>query len=67
MATELGLHVVAEGVEEYEQAAHLNDRGCGIGQGYGFGRPMPPSEFTSWLVVHAKAPVLAGPDIARSA
>ena len=67
LATELGLHVIAEGVEESLQATHLCERGCGFGQGYGFGRPMPASEFTSWLETNAKNAVVIGPDIARSA
>ncbi len=45
--------VIAEGVEELEQAKHLSDRGCGVAQGYGFGRPMPPKEFTIWLAANA--------------
>jgi EAL domain-containing protein (putative c-di-GMP-specific phosphodiesterase class I) len=55
LASELGLHVVAEGVELATQAAHLNDRGCGVGQGYGFGfgRPMPVKEFAIWLALNA--------------
>ena len=60
LATELGLHVVAEGVEENEQAAHLNERGCEIGQGYGFGKPMPPEEFRSWLADNAHLKLKAG-------
>ena len=67
LAAELGLHVVAEGVEEELQALHLNERGCRIGQGYGFGKPMPPSEFTEWLAINAKAKLHAGPDVARFA
>ncbi len=67
LATELGLHVVAEGVEESAQAAHLNDRGCCVGQGYGFGKPMPAHEFTSWLVANATTKLKAGPDMARFA
>ena len=67
LATELGLHVVAEGVEDNEQAALLSNRGCTVGQGYGFGRPMPGSEFTSWLAANAKARLQVGPDIARFA
>lgn len=67
LAAELGLHVVAEGVEESAQAAHLNDRGCEIGQGYGFGKPMPAHEFTSWLAANATTKLQAGPDMARFA
>jgi diguanylate cyclase (GGDEF)-like protein len=64
LAGELGLHVVAEGVEELEQAEHLNDRGCNFGQGYGFGRPMPPQEFTKWLGSNAENVLHAGPETA---
>lgn len=56
LATELGLEVVAEGIEEDEQADHLNARGCAIGQGYGFARPMPPADFDQWLRTQAKTP-----------
>ncbi len=38
----LGMSVVAEGVETQAQAAFLREKGCGILQGYLFGRPMPP-------------------------
>jgi len=67
LATELGLHVVAEGVEEDEQAVHLNNRGCSVGQGYGFGKPMPGSEFTTWLEANAATRLQVGADLARFA
>jgi diguanylate cyclase (GGDEF)-like protein len=67
LATELGLHVVAEGVEEDTQAAHLNDRGCQIGQGYGFGKPMPAKEFTNWLETKAKIPMIVSNEKAHFA
>lgn len=67
LAMELGLHVIAEGVEESAQAAHLEDRGCTVGQGYGFARPMPATEFTAWLAINATAKLKAGPEIARFA
>ncbi|WP_052351791.1 putative bifunctional diguanylate cyclase/phosphodiesterase [Deinococcus pimensis] len=39
MAHSLGLDVVAEGVETHAQARTLDTLGCGLGQGYLFGRP----------------------------
>ena len=37
----LGLHVVAEGVENERQAAFLRLNGCPSLQGYHFSRPLP--------------------------
>ncbi|MCF3643132.1 EAL domain-containing protein [Rhizobium sp. TRM95111] len=45
MASALGMTTVAEGIETPEQAALLRLAGCGIGQGYLFGRPVPRSAF----------------------
>ncbi|MBP2228121.1 diguanylate cyclase (GGDEF)-like protein [Azospirillum agricola] len=45
----LGLAVVAEGVEREAQHRMLEAEGCGIGQGYRFGRPMAPDAFERWL------------------
>ncbi len=39
------LDVVAEGVETAEQFTLLHRYGCGIFQGYHFGRPMPAEDF----------------------
>lgn len=44
MAHSSDLVVVAEGVEEPEQAALLAELGCDYGQGYLFGRPVPAEE-----------------------
>lgn len=41
MASHLGLHVVAEGVENERQAAFLRLNGCPSLQGYHFARPRP--------------------------
>jgi EAL domain-containing protein (putative c-di-GMP-specific phosphodiesterase class I) len=39
LAQELDLTVVAEGIETREQADELHALGCGLAQGYAFGRP----------------------------
>ncbi|MGW6131212.1 EAL domain-containing protein [Cellulomonas sp. NPDC055163] len=41
LASDLGIGVVAEGVEELEQLAALREVGCGLVQGYLLGRPQP--------------------------
>ncbi len=45
MAHNLGLQVIAEGVEVEEQAVLLEQLGCDIVQGFLFGRPMPEEQF----------------------
>jgi diguanylate cyclase (GGDEF)-like protein len=50
----LGLHVVAEGVETAETLNALADLGCDIAQGYHLGRPMPREEIDAWLAAHAE-------------
>ncbi|WP_147568011.1 MULTISPECIES: EAL domain-containing protein [Clostridium] len=45
MANRLGLEVVAEGVEYFEQAQVLKNLGCEIVQGYLYGRPINISDF----------------------
>jgi diguanylate cyclase (GGDEF)-like protein/PAS domain S-box-containing protein len=49
LARNLGLHVVAEGVETPEQREALRTLGCDEMQGYLFGRPMPLADITSLL------------------
>ncbi|MCU1499292.1 MAG: hypothetical protein JWM47_3245 [Acidimicrobiales bacterium] len=43
LARELGIDVVAEGIETAAQLAHLLQLGCELGQGYLFGRPSAAS------------------------
>lgn len=45
MALNLGLQVIAEGVETIEQRTLLEEIGCTAFQGYLFGRPMPMADF----------------------
>ncbi len=49
MAHELGLQVVAEGVETQEQYELLRSAGCDYGQGYLFARPLPVEAFEQLL------------------
>ncbi|MBI1620806.1 EAL domain-containing protein [Aquamicrobium sp. cd-1] len=44
MAMRLGMQTVAEGIETMEQARYLRARGCTMGQGYFFDRPLPACE-----------------------
>jgi EAL domain-containing protein (putative c-di-GMP-specific phosphodiesterase class I) len=45
----LGLDVVAEGVETAETWDLLTSLGCTAAQGYFLGRPVPGAELTAWL------------------
>jgi diguanylate cyclase (GGDEF)-like protein/PAS domain S-box-containing protein len=51
MAHELGLKVVAEGIETPEQKAALVEAGCDFGQGFLFSRAVPPEEFEKVLAM----------------
>jgi diguanylate cyclase (GGDEF)-like protein len=48
----LGLQVVAEGVETDACLGALVDMGCDVVQGYLLGRPMPRERLESWYVAH---------------
>jgi EAL domain-containing protein (putative c-di-GMP-specific phosphodiesterase class I) len=45
----LGLHVVAEGVETRDAWEKLKALGCDTAQGYHLGRPMPAADLERWL------------------
>ena len=45
----LGLQVVAEGVENERVSNELTDLGCDLAQGFYSSRPMPPEEVVRWM------------------
>jgi EAL domain-containing protein (putative c-di-GMP-specific phosphodiesterase class I)/PleD family two-component response regulator len=55
MAQELGLHVVAEGIERLETADFLNSLDCTFAQGFYFHRPMRPEQLEEQLALQREA------------
>lgn len=49
MSKDVGLGLIAEGVETLEQAKFLQDCGCDIAQGYYYAKPMPVQEAEGYL------------------
>jgi diguanylate cyclase (GGDEF)-like protein len=56
----LGLRVVAEGIEDAVTWQRLADMGCDIAQGYFLGRPMPAAQLENWFVENGVAGSLGG-------
>jgi diguanylate cyclase (GGDEF)-like protein/PAS domain S-box-containing protein len=52
LASNLGMRALAEGIETEGEWAFLADRGCELGQGYHFSRPVPAQEI---LAYHRRA------------
>jgi diguanylate cyclase (GGDEF)-like protein len=65
MAHSLGMNVTAEGVETSAQSAYLRSIGCDRQQGYLFGRPVAPGEYTQLLAEVAGMDSDAGGDASR--
>lgn len=49
MSQQLGLHIVAEGIETKEQGEFLHGLGCHVGQGYFYSKPVPAAQFSSMI------------------
>ncbi|HZQ28000.1 MAG TPA: EAL domain-containing protein [Acidimicrobiales bacterium] len=60
LARNLGLRVVAEGVEDAEAWDHLRVLGCDAVQGYYLARPMPAADLTRWLAAYATKASISG-------
>ena len=53
LARNLGLDVVAEGVETETILRNLSDLSCDIAQGFYLSRPLPAAELDGWLAARA--------------
>ena len=49
LARQLGIEVVAEGVEDRADWNFLRRTGCDLAQGYFIARPMPAADFPGWM------------------
>jgi diguanylate cyclase (GGDEF)-like protein len=49
LAHDLGLSLVAEGIEDDATAATMQALGCDVAQGFAIARPMPVGAFLDWL------------------
>ncbi|MGZ6951518.1 MAG: putative bifunctional diguanylate cyclase/phosphodiesterase [Acidimicrobiia bacterium] len=54
---EIGMEVVAEGVEDDDVLAALAEIGCDIAQGYGIARPLPVAELDRWRRRYERAAI----------
>jgi diguanylate cyclase (GGDEF)-like protein len=52
----LGLRVVAEGVESREIMRRLRELGCPVAQGFAISRPLPASALVEWVARHGGGP-----------
>lgn len=58
LSNQLGLDVVAEGVETQQQLRWLEQLGCEFGQGYWFAKPLPPQEIENQFFTEGLNPGL---------
>jgi diguanylate cyclase (GGDEF)-like protein len=62
LAHNLGMRVVAEGVEDSQTLDALRDLNCDVTQGYLFSKPLDPERLVPWMLRHA-----AGRQVAEQA
>ena len=49
LAKELGMKVVAEGIEDADDWEFLRTTTCDLAQGYHIARPLAASDFVAWM------------------
>jgi len=65
LAHNMGLSVVAEGVEDEATLRRLRELGCDMVQGYHLSRPLPPEDLARWLRERAFARTAETPELRR--
>ena len=61
LARGLGMTTLAEGIETEAELSFLTERGCQLGQGYLFSRPVPPEEIIALALGGVPRPIAAAP------
>jgi diguanylate cyclase (GGDEF)-like protein len=64
LAHDLGLRVVAEGVEDAATLLALSNMGCDLIQGFHVSKPLPVDELTRWMTHAVTIPLAAEPAVA---
>jgi EAL domain-containing protein (putative c-di-GMP-specific phosphodiesterase class I) len=49
LARQLGMEIVAEGVEDRDDWDYLRQTGCDLAQGYFIAKPMPAADLPAWM------------------
>jgi diguanylate cyclase (GGDEF)-like protein/PAS domain S-box-containing protein len=65
LARGLEMTTLAEGIEREEEFAFLKERGCQLGQGFLFSKPVPPEEIIALAFGGVPLPQAVGADVAR--
>ncbi|HSH34123.1 MAG TPA: EAL domain-containing protein, partial [Actinomycetota bacterium] len=65
LARGLEMTTLAEGIEREEEFAFLKERGCQLGQGFLFSKPVPPEEIIALAFGGVPLPKPVGADAAR--
>ncbi len=64
LAHDLGLRVIAEGIESKASWQRLAELGCDVAQGYYVARPMHASDLDQWIHSHCRTGIWIGNDYA---
>ena len=65
LAHNMGLTVVAEGVEDEATLRKLRELGCDMAQGYHLSRPLPPDDVARWMRTNAHVRSVDAPELRR--